>query len=178
MYKTIMSLFAIAAITSSALAGTAPAGKAFKQPVIDEVTPCFADNEFTVDAFAAYQMGNGGYYDDGFSGGVGVNYFFARYFGIGAEAYWNDLGPDNTVIHAVNGMLLARYPIDSLCLAPYMMVGGGALMNGQNTAVGFLGSGLEYRMTESVGIFGDGRYQWNQGANDKIVWRMGLRFAF
>lgn len=78
-------------------------------------------------------------------GGLGVNYFFARYFGIGLEQSVfgrnsgarptdgaGNLNPNfdpgdygftrwQTAAH-----LILRYPIDSINVAPYVMLGGGA----------------------------------------------------
>lgn len=167
---------AVAAMIGTGFAGTY--SKSFKQPVIEEAVACFADNEFTFDVFATYQHADSsGYYTDGFGGGVGVNAFFARYFGIGVEGFWSEESAEDKVIHSVNGMAILRYPIDSICLAPYVFGGGGGIFNSINSEAYFAGAGLEYRWSPTMGVFGDGRYTWTE-ENDVAIYRLGLRFAF
>jgi len=180
MKKLIIGFLTCAAIAAPAFAGEpVVTGKDYKQPVIEEVTPCFADTEFTIDAFGYYQSdATSGLYESGFGGGVGVNLFFARYFGIGIEGGWDEQSANgNTVIHNVSGSFIVRYPIDSICLAPYALVGAGGRFDGEQNATYHTGAGLEYRFSPHIGIFGDARYVWTD-ANDLVVIRTGLRFAF
>ena len=169
-----------------------------------------------------------------------MNYFFARYFGIGLE---QSVFGRNSGARPVDGAgnlnqnfdpgdygftrwqtaahLILRYPIDSINVAPYVMVGGGAqygnvpnidygstINNQLNAAVaeataagvqgltpsqvrsnyrmsgqgfGSVGGGLEYRLTQNIGMFSDLRYLFSgvDGlANNQMQWRYGLRFAF
>ncbi len=181
MKKFAFALIAGLAVISSGFAGTAvvSTGKSFKQPVIDQVTPCFADNEFTIDLFGGYQAVNDGdLYDDGFGFGVGVNYFFARNFGLGLSGFWGELADGgDTWLHSVYADAIIRFPIDSVCLSPYILGGAGVLMDGYNRWVGHAGAGLEYRVTEKVGIFSDARWVFDR-ANDFVLVRTGVRFAF
>ena len=169
-------------------------------------------------------------------GGLGVNYFFARYVGIGLE---QSVFGRNSGARPVDGNgninpnfdpgdfgftrwqttanLYLRYPICQWNLAPYIMVGGGAQygnvpnidygsaatsavnaaaaeLGGQplNTPIrsnyrmsgqgfGHVGGGLEYRITQNIGMFSDLRYLFSgvDGlANNQMQWRYGLRFAF
>jgi hypothetical protein len=173
-------------------------------------------------------------------GGLGVNYIFAKYFGIGIE---QSVFGRNSGARPVDGNgninpnfdpgdfgftrwqtaahFILRYPICQWNLAPYIMVGGGAQygnvpnidygsaptaainalaaeaaangvqglnptpvrsnyrMAGQG--FGSVGGGLEYRLTQNIGMFSDLRYLFSgvDGlANNQMQWRYGLRFAF
>ena len=79
----------------------------------------------------------------------------------------------------VNGTFFVRYPICSWHLAPYAMVGGGADFERNRPTVGYgnVGVGLEYRITNNIGIFSDGRYFYGGSGNFANV-RGGVRFAF
>ena len=86
-----------------------------------------------------------------------MNFFFLRYFGIGYEAQWYD--NDGTAEHLpVGGNFFLRYPICAWNLAPYIFVGGGAAWDGDCVGYGNVGAGLEYRFTDHIGAFVDGRY--------------------
>jgi len=140
-------------------------------------------------------------------GGVGLNYIFARYFGFGLEQSVFGRGPGGNINDYADygytrwqtaGSFILRYPICQWNLAPYLMLGGGAQygnvpninygaqapgvryrMAGQG--FGMVGGGLEYRVTENIGVFSDLRYLFSgvDGlANNQMQWRYGLRFAF
>ena len=205
-----------AVAATSAFAGTMTASK----EVAPVEPPClFRDNEFQVDAFGLGYFNQGGdrgsYYGfqnaPGLSGrpmwggGLGLNYFFARYFGIGIEqdvfgrrpGQANNYGDAGMTRWATLGNLYFRYPICEWNLAPYVMVGGGAIygktptsniLGGGNRGtfnsgqgVGHVGGGLEYRLTENIGLFTDARYLFsgvNRLPDNNLMWRYGLRFAF
>jgi len=90
--KTTLALLTSLACVSPVLAGTiAVESKAYKAPV--EPTLCFADQEWQIDIFGQYSDGNGPHHagifrDHGWGGGIGVNYFFTRNFGLGVDASW------------------------------------------------------------------------------------------
>lgn len=178
-----VSLLAVAAFTPASLlqAGQeTSSGKKVVAPPIQAAAPCFADREFSIDTFGLYQTAESGTpYDDGFGGGVALNYFFTRNVGLSLEGYWSDASVDSTVVHSVTGSVVVRFPIDEICLAPYIFGGGGGHFDSENNASGHVGGGLEYRFNPSVGIFGDARYVWiGDDANDVGLYRVGLRFAF
>ena len=185
MKTALIALFGCVALAGSALAGTGTtyvSGKETKQykSHYEEPFTCFADREFQVDIFGTYKLAEKGEpFSDGFGGGVGVNYFFHRYIGIGAEGSWDRTGKNDTAIHHANGMLIFRYPIDSCCLAPYVFGGGGATFDGEAKGQGFVGGGLEYRVVpHKVGLFADGRYAWTEDANNYGLFRTGIRVVF
>lgn len=165
-----------AASFTPAQAGTE--SKTFKEIIVIEKEDCrFRDTEWQLDAFYTGFYGTrGSKFHTGSGGGFGINFFFARYFGIGYEASW--YGNNGTAEHMpVNGNLFLRYPICSLNLSPYVMVGGGAGWDGNLVGYGNAGGGLEYRFTDNIGVFVDGRYFYG-GPGNVANLRSGLRFAF
>lgn len=169
----ITALVAAVAATSSVFAGTS-----YKKTVVEVEPPCkFRDTEFQIDAF-----GQGAFYTQGspgWGGGLGLNYFFMKYVGIGIEQ--SVFGRDDLTQWSTMGNLFLRYPICSLSLAPYAMVGGGAIY-GEGTngkGVGHVGGGLEYRITDNIGLFGDARWVYSDvEPKSGVLARTGLRFAF
>jgi hypothetical protein len=202
MKKYIITGVMAAVAATSAFAGTTTASK----EVAPVEAPClFRDNELQLDAFGLGDFYRGNFDMSGrpaWGGGLGLNYFFSRFVGIGIEqdlygrnskgngAQLNDFGYTRW---ATIGNLFLRYPICSWNLAPYLMIGGGAnygnvgggYVNSPNRIAGqgfgHVGGGLEYRVTETIGLFSDARYLFsgvNGLPNNQLMWRYGLRFAF
>ena len=207
MKKYIITGVMAAVAATSAFAGTMTASK----EVAPVEPPClFRDNELQLDAFGLGDFYRGNFDMSGrpaWGGGLGLNYFFSRFIGIGIEQDLygrnskgnrsvgsNDFGYTRW---ATIGNLFLRYPICSMNLAPYLMVGGGA--NYGNVGGGYVGApgsrpnrlagqgfghvggGLEYRVTETIGLFSDARYLFSGVSglpNNQLLWRYGLRFAF
>jgi hypothetical protein len=231
MKKYIVTSLVAAVAATSAFAGS---GKVVKEVIVPEDPCLFRDQELQIDLFGLGQFYKGA--NDNFNGteirsfsgrpawggGVGLNYFFMKYVGVGIE---QDLygrqsvagltttpagrfrtstlpGAANTAAGdygytrwATIGNLFLRYPICQWNLAPYIMLGGGANYgNVPNLAVpggaryrmvgqgfGHVGGGLEYRVTQNIGVFSDARYMFSnvEGlADNQLMWRYGLRFAF
>lgn len=166
-------------LTASVCASFAGDGKSFKEvkTVVEPETCRFRDFEVQIDGFyTGFFGGHNTYFKTGSGGGFGVNVFFARYFGVGYEAAW--YSNDGSAQHLpLAGNFFLRYPICSLNLAPYVLVGGGGTWNGHGTGYGNVGAGLEYRVTNNVGIFVDGRYFYG-GTGNVANLRSGLRIAF
>lgn len=174
MKKLATVLFA--SIASVAFAGQ-PVVESSKKTVIPE-EPCFGETELQLDVFGAYTSVDGAH-EDGWGGGVGINYYFQRYIGIGADYTVTD--GEGQELHQINGHLLFRYPIDtgSLCLAPYAKLGGGYQVNGSDDWVYGAGAGLEVRITPRFGIFGEGGYYWSGSEDaDYAQAKAGVRFVF
>ena len=108
--------------------------------------------------------------------GVGLNHFFTRNFGLGAEAYSEDT--ERHFVDNISASLIARYPLGESGFAPYVYVGGGHQFDPIDLAFGQAGLGLEYRVTPRVGLFVDARYVLTDGAKDHGLARAGLRLAF
>lgn len=197
MKKLTFSLMASVALATTSFAGQEIVSA--KDKVIEPIaTSCFNEHEWQVDVFGAYTDGlaqshAGMSRDHGWGGGVGASYFFTRYIGIGAEGYWVQAssnaarpgadGNANTISN-VTGNVFFRYPIDSICLAPYAFLGGGAAIQGGSMAEGHAGIGLEYRVVPAkVGLFADSRWnyfgdRWGQGNQNNWTFRAGVRFVF
>jgi hypothetical protein len=173
MKKIAYSLVACLAFAGSAFAGKEI--KEFKQPV----EPCFKDTELQIDVFGTYTDTEGGGYSDGLGGGVGVNYFFMRYLGVGVDG--NIFDGDANGVWQANGKLIARFPIElgGLCLAPYVFATGGVQADGVTTGTYGAGGGLELRIVpEKLGVFAEGKYQWSASSNDSAQARVGVRLVF
>lgn len=178
--KKIASLIMSLALASGAFAGS-PAyysGKASKNPVMPPPPGCeyFAPGAY-LGAFGGGIIWNHHDIDDNaLGGGVLADYFFCENFGI--EVSYGAYATDSTT-HVVLGDLIARWPIHSACIAPYLLVGGGLHADGENLGIFHVGAGLEVQVTPRVGVFADGTYNWHNSENrdlDATIVRLGLKF--
>jgi len=176
-YALIAAMTALSAIAlSNANAGD---GKTFKDkvPVEPEVS-LFRDTEFQFDGFYHQFFQKPGsdshIIRTGAGGGFAFNYIFARYFGIGVENFWTSNGPTS---YHLGGYGILRYPIESLHLAPYALIGGGAGLGNLSYGYFNVGGGLEYRFTPNIGTFVDSRWYIGNPANGADL-RAGVRLSF
>ena len=158
MKKSVLGLLCIAAITSSAVAGTETySGKEMKQVAPPPCPQWYADNEFNVSLWGTYIFTGNNWQDDrylesdhAFGGGIDLKYFFHRYFGVGIEGWAvdarrsfedvfvdlnNGVFSDTTrhesrAVGSVLGTLTLRYPIPCTRFSPYIFGGGGAIFGG------------------------------------------------
>lgn len=146
----------------------------------------YPDQEMTFDLFGAFGD-HKRKFNDAFDttqrngewgAGIGMNYFFARCFGVGADAFGLDNGGD--LVDAANLSLILRLPIDLLHLAPYVFGGAGRQFQGPDTWTAHVGTGLEIRMNRHTGIFLDGRYVFpdRSSVSEYTLLRAGVRLAF
>jgi hypothetical protein len=180
MKKNLVILTLAVCFSAEAFAGTESKTVA---PAPQAPAELFRAGEIQIDASFTAMLGQ---FDNrsanGLGGTLGVNYFFTRYFGIGID---NSLGGAvgagsiGGVFDSLQAEVIARYPLDSIHLAPYAMIGGGATWgNFRGQGNGNLGGGLEYRISPNIGTFIDCRYLYgNKGLNESLS-RIGLRFAF
>lgn len=174
----LMKKHILLTVSVLALAFTAVAGTDYKnsKEVID--TCKFRDSELQIDAF-----GLGAFYNEGrpgWGGGLGVNYFFGRYFGLGVEQDLfgrNDNGSSNYTEWGTFGNAFLRYPICSWNIAPYAVVGGGVVYGKKVAGGGTVGGGVEYRFTDNIALFGDARWLYTED-DSAVMARTGLKFAF
>jgi hypothetical protein len=165
MNKTSALLLAAISLTVPVFAGEEVASTDTTKDYTKELTtpqPWFKDREFQSDTFAVYGVGNGPthiglFHDHSWGTGSGFTYYFNRYIGLGVE-YSSDYttkSPDaNSGRESTHGVdtyntaanLYFRYPIESLRLAPYAYVGGGADFADRKYASFDVGAGLEYRI--------------------------------
>lgn len=108
--------------------------------------------------------------------GGGINYFFTRYVGVGAEAF-----SDNTTgsfVDSSSGNVFLRYPIGESGIAPYIYGGGGYDFENIRQGFGQAGTGIEFRLCQHLGFFVDARYVFAEHSRDYGVGRAGFRYAF
>ena len=221
MKKLTLSALAAFAVAGSSFAGpaTVVSSKDFKQPVVAP-QQFFQDTEITLDAFYSYNNGDGkapvrcpysehhilqpSYFADGSGGGVGANFFFARYFGVGLSGNWWDGTRDGislkthdrlldsgrdipktfdkSLASQVTANVILRYPLEftSFGVAPYIFGGGGAFFGDHSIGFPDVGAGVEVRLTPHFGVFTDWRWNFvNSGErNDVNTTRAGVRFVF
>ncbi len=194
MIKTTIPLFSILALASSAIAGQQMTNKESKAPVPMD---CFRAQELQLDIFGQYSVGEGPtqagtFRDHGFGGGIGLNYFFTRNFGLGVDAAWlsakeapyTSKKSESTAIHNFSASLIYRFPIDNICMAPYVFAGGGFAVDGAQWATAHAGVGIEYRVIpQKLGIFTDARWTYlgdRYGHDDlnNVSARVGVRVVF
>jgi len=177
--KQLAFLVTSMALASSAFAGPIEyTGKAAKDVIEPPLPPCgcqcFAPG-LAMGIFAGYYNP----YDCGSSawgGGALAEMFFTENFGLQLS-----YGAYNTksTHHQIDGDIMYRVPIKSLCIAPYVMVGGGIGANSVNTGSFHAGGGIEARFDalNCMGLFVDVAYHWAQDDMDFLVVRAGIKVA-
>jgi hypothetical protein len=165
-----------ASLATVAFAGQ-PVMETSKKTVIPE-EPCFGETELQLDVYGAYAGTYGDKHADGWGGGIGINYYFSRYIGLGVDGTVTD-GEGSELWH-IHGHVLARWPIDtgSICLAPYIKAGGGYQVNGSGDWSYGVGGGIEVRVTPRWGVFGEGGYYWAESDENYAQAKAGVRFIF
>jgi len=144
--------------------------------------------EVSLDLFASYIHSEGKFNDlvetdirNGFwGGGAGLNYFFTRELGIGADFNISSKPDDINLVDQVTGNVIARLPIANSGIAPYLIGGGGRSMSPHYNWVYGGGVGLEMRFNPTTGIFSDARFFWSDRstADNRLLIRAGVRLAF
>ena len=196
--RTTIPLLAVVTFAGSAFAGTRVVES--KTQVAPD-TECFRAHELQLDIFGQYSVGEGPdragtFRDHGWGGGVGVNYFLTRNFGLGVDAAWLDAkeanyttrgfplrNSDPTTVHNFSASLIYRFPIDRICLAPYIFAGGGFAVDGKQWATAHAGAGIEKRLSSKVGLFTDARWtylgdRFGRNKLGNLGVRAGVRIVF
>ncbi|MBP7948007.1 MAG: hypothetical protein KA004_00025 [Verrucomicrobiales bacterium] len=172
-YITLLTVLGLAGFSSAGVTGKAPVGKT-PPPPPPAGCSCFEPGgQFSL--FAAAMIGDGGELDDSLGGGISAAYFFTPYVGLEGEAAWF---AEDSVVHSFTGSLVLRAPITSICLAPYIMVGGGVHANSVTQGVFHAGGGLDYRFSNCIGLFADARYVWAEETDNYVIVRSGFRMNF
>jgi outer membrane protein W len=150
-----------------------------------EAPPRFRAQEFSIDVFGTASVNEDDlehpsgdrFSTDGRLGlGLGGTYFFARHFGIEAEAYTENT--HHSFVDNVSGSFLARLPIESVHLAPYLLIGGGYQFDPIEQWFAHGGVGLEFRFNSKWGIFTDARYVITEDSANFGLGRLGVRLVF
>ncbi len=147
--------------------------------------PYYRAQEFSVDMFGSDSIheyainhfsGERVRKDGQAGGGVGLNYFFCRYVGVGADTLTE--GREDPFIFSASGNLIVRIPILDTGIAPYAFGGGGYQFDFVRQDFGQAGAGVEFRITHHVGFFVDGRYIMADQTRNYGIGRAGLRISF
>jgi hypothetical protein len=142
----------------------------------------FPANQLTLDGFGTYHQTFptfGSQFDrnwkhGNFGGGVGLNYFFVPYLGLGVDTYSEDHG---AFFKNVAGSLILRMPVAQSGFAPYIFGGVGGTFDPVNEWTEHAGLGVEYRFSRHIGLFGDWRYTFEEKEPNSNLVRVGVRFG-
>jgi hypothetical protein len=148
--------------------------------------PKFTAQELSFDMFGSYiaperkfnELFETNIKNGDWGGGVGLNYFFTREIGIGADMNIGSNG--GNFIDQFGGSLIARLPIEPSGFSPYIFGGGSRATDPQWEWLVHGGIGLEYRFNPITGVFIDTRYVWHlkEDSTDRIHFRAGVRLVF
>lgn len=155
------------------------------QPTLGEPDYFYRPQELSLDAFGTGSVGqstinhlSGAHVEDNgrLGAGLGVNYFFLRYLGVGAEAY-----SENTADHFIDNAsasIIGRLPIGNTGVAPYVFAGAGHQFDPLVQTFGHFGGGVEFRFMRHAGFFVDARYVVVDRGDNFGLGRGGFRFNF
>ncbi len=137
----------------------------------------FPSNQLQLDAFGTYATRDRfGASENHGGGGLGLDYFFWRYVGIGVDSYIEEW----KCPYRVNGSGILRFPLPEPLhhLAIYGFGGGGREFKyaAQYTYHG--GGGLELKLNRHFGIFADGREVFPDRTPNYTLVRAGVSFGF
>src|SRR5262245_25535934 len=114
---------------------------------------CYKDREVQFSLFYSFSNHptNGG-----FGGGLGLDYFFHRYVGIGMEGNWFPGGEKDAVITQIIGNVTLRYPFEldagRFSIAPYLFAGGGGLWDSTRSAGKVTSAAASTGVSMSTGV--------------------------
>ena len=135
----------------------------------------FHPNDFSVDLNGFVASRDRGGADKAAAGpGVGVNYFFTKNVGIGADTYADAFQPP----YQLNASGIYRYPLGSTGVSPYGFAGFGRQWDNHGQWLAHVGAGLEFRFSERTGVFLDVREVFPDKTRDSTVVRFGFRVKF
>ena len=139
--KTTIPLLTILAFAGSTFAGeTVVTASKATQPV---ETECFHAKELQLDMFGQYSVGEGPdragtFRDHGWGGGVGVNYFLTRNFGIGIDGAWLAANEANYAARGPGGIPGGNLGVPGAI--PGAVAGGPGTTNNRTTVHNFSAS--------------------------------------
>ena len=176
--KNIVLNVAALAVCGAGFAVAGPVGAPVepKNPIMT-VPNCYQAGELVVKPFFNItifdDVGDHSFDDDTFyGGGLAVDYRYTDRFAVGLEGSWIDTP---SVIHNYNVNLTYRLTDPASCLSLYALGGGGVFTNGSTEGAAHIGGGVEYRLSDTFGVFADGRYTWIDGGDTTAtVVRIGV----
>jgi hypothetical protein len=130
--------------------------------------------EWQVGLAGTYQEENGADYGAGF----GVTRFISENLGFGLEGSY--IGEKGAWDYSAAANVLYRYPIENLRLAPYALAGVGAMFDDIDSGDLFyqVGGGVEYRVTDRIGLFTQIVYQFVTDGQDYPAAQAGVKITF
>jgi len=137
----------------------------------------YPSDQLKLDLFGTYASRNRfGDSGDRWGGGAGLDYFFSRYFGIGADTYIEEW----KLPYRVNGSAIIRLPLPDAFsrIALYGIGGGGREFKYVPQYTWHGGGGAEFKLSPNTGIFGDIREVFPDKTGDYVLIRAGLSFGF
>ncbi|HYG36860.1 MAG TPA: hypothetical protein VEC99_18855 [Clostridia bacterium] len=154
----------------------------------DQNAPKYTAQELSLDLFASYINPERNFPDlfdtsirEGFwGGGVGLNYFLTRSFGLGADFNISSKTGDLDLVDQVTGSAILRLPLGNSGIAPYIIGSGGRSISPRYSWIYGGGVGIEARFNPTTGIFSDARFFWSERATEdnRLLIRAGVRLVF
>ena len=172
-FLVITCLLAVTVFGGPLTYAHAARGSDLVQPVRPLSADCFSPGA-AIGIFGSGMLGG----DGAPGGGAVAEYFFSDHLGL--QASYGIFATDSEH-HEIDAAFLLRFPIPSLCVAPYVMAGGGLGTNASSGGNVFAGAGIEARFEsmDNLGIFADGAYHWADGdAPDYTIVRLGVKVPF
>ncbi|MCF6311129.1 MAG: porin family protein [Verrucomicrobiales bacterium] len=176
--RTILTTIAAGFMLSGVAFGGTPVNYQSSAPA---PSASFFGPETTISAFGAYVKPDQDALSKTWGAGIGAEHFFSDYFGLGGSAMWVDTD-EAGLWHNYTVDAIIRVPINRI--APYALAGAGLIYgDGEFNFIGRLGAGLDFRITRSLGLFGDWIYHFPEGSTglsgeNYSVARVGLKIAF
>lgn len=135
----------------------------------------YSGNELSIDVFGfGASRDKDGKANTAWGPGVGLNYFFTRNIGIGADSYADAF----EIPYLLNGSGIFRYPFNDSRFAVYGMGGFGRQWKHSPQWLGHLGVGGEYRFNPHGSLFADVREEFPDQTKDYTVFRFGFQVKF
>lgn len=184
MKRNLFALFSVLGLFGSAIAGPLEIRPA--TPLTVAPSKMFSDEQFFIDLFGSYLNRTGtedcGCGDHGkqhgWGGGIGAGYFIVpSYVVLRADVNFTSVHDARTEVSAD---VLFRLPLADGRIAPYALVGGGLEAADGTNGYFHAGGGLEWRITNNVGIFGEVTYAWvdSMAENNNLTAKLGVRVAY
>ncbi|MGH7950385.1 MAG: outer membrane beta-barrel protein [Limisphaerales bacterium] len=150
-----------------------------------DINSFYRAKEFSIDAFASGSLGQETLenasgarveHNGRLGAGVGLNYYFTRYVGIGGDAYTENTA--HNFIDSASGNVLLRLPIGDTGIAPYIFGGAGHQFDQVSQSFGQGGAGIEFRFMKHAGFIVEARYVFADKTDNYGVARAGIRLNF
>jgi hypothetical protein len=151
------------------------------EPVLVPYSPpherLFPSDQLNLDLFGTYATRDRfGDHENHGGGGVGLDYFFTRYLGIGADSYLEEWKWP----YRVNGSAILRLPLPAPLhgIALYGLGGGGREFKFVPQYTWHGGGGVEWKLSRRFGIFGDVREVLPKVTPNYTLVRAGISLGF